>query len=1048
MSLTVYKSSAGSGKTFTLVKEYLKIALKNANASGLKSILALTFTNKAALEMRDRIIKYLNELTDDKLHSKSDMYRILLADKYLNLSEEELISRSNKLLHQLLHQYSSFSVSTIDRFSHSVIRTFSNELGLSQNFEVTLEIKEILLDAIENLIGRAGKEKELTDFLIRFSLDRIENDKSWKIEDEIFNSSQFILNEDAEEYLKPLSELSLTELSAIQKKLLKSVAKFENSLIEDSENALKLISDSGLEIKDFYFGATGGLPSYFKKLIRLDFKKLEGARVLKTIDEDVWYTSKTMPDVAAKIDSIKDELVSYYAKTKKLIQNDFPIYVIETGVLSNFYATSLINEVYREFKRLKVERNVLPVSDFNKLISSIVSEQEAPYIYERIGNHFNNFLIDEFQDTSRLQWQNLVPLIENSLATGNSNLVVGDGKQAIYRWRGGEVEQFVKFPYIRGMENSKILSERIENIRLSVKEFKLGTNYRSKKNIVEFNNRLFSNIVEGKEDIIKSIYKEINQKCLPQNEGGYVEVKVKDEKDENGESFDEFNLRQTIIAIEAAIKQGYNYGDIAILTRKNPSLLYLADELSSQGIPIVSPEVLLVNKSPKVRLLNTYLKLLLNPNDRHEQLRFLFLLKRVHEIDVDPFPLAQSIMKDTTKENFILIVGSLGFEISLEQSLTTDAYEIMEQGIVELKMNARPDDYLLAYLNVAHEYFLKNGVSLSGFLRYFEENNHKFNLALPESINAVKLLTIHKAKGLEFPVVIFPFANYKYNFQRTMWVSFKGEIEGLPSFKINKNRDLALTSFSNQMEMEDTNAMLDELNIFYVVCTRAVDQLHIITSKNGRNKNFSALFLPTLEKMDSWKGELSFSYGKKQYPKKEDNESDKILETQLSSMHSYPELKRFNYLFPEKNETQEKEINARRFGEWLHYSMANIISLKDLDSAIKRTVTKFQIKQETSDLLLSTISGMLQNPKIASFFDADEVKTEVEFINDKGKIIRPDRVVVLNGQRIVIDYKTGKELEEHKIQILEYRDVISQVYKEPVLARLIYTENAKLVEVL
>ena len=234
----------------------------------------------------------------------------------------------------------------------------------------------------------------------------------------------------------------------------------------------------------------------------------------------------------------------------------------------------------------------------------------------------------------------------------------------------------------------------------------------------------------------------------PALEGG------KDEKDENGESFDEFNLRETIIAIESAIKQGYNYGDIAILTRKNPSLLYLADELSSQGIPIVSSEVLLVNKSPKVRLLNTYLKLLLNPNDRHEQLRFLFLLKRILEIDVDPFPLAQSIMKDTTKENFILIVGSLGFEISLDQSLYTDAYEIMEQGIVELKMNARADDYLLAYLNVAHEYFLKNGVSLSGFLRYFEENNHKFNLALPEGINAVKLLTIHKAKGLEFPVVI------------------------------------------------------------------------------------------------------------------------------------------------------------------------------------------------------------------------------------------------------------------------------------------------------
>ncbi|MBD79944.1 MAG: hypothetical protein CL840_13610 [Crocinitomicaceae bacterium] len=1044
MGLTVYKSSAGSGKTFTLVKEYLKIALKQARGSGIKSILALTFTNKAALEMRKRIVKYLYELCDENLRQESNMYELLLHDKELGYDHTELIDRAKQLLHQLLHQYSLFSVSTIDRFSHGIIRTFSNELGLTNDFEIDLEVEELLRDAIENLIGRAGHDSELTDFLTRFSLDRIENDQSWRIEDEIFNSSRFIAYENADEYLEPLSKLSLTELSQIQKQLRKKVRHFEKTLLELGQQGLDLISANNLQVKDFYFGSTGGLPSYFSKLNKVSYSKLEGARLLKTVEEDVWYTDKAEDSIKTKIDSIKDQLLNIYTQTKGVFETDYPGYVLEKAVLKNFYATALINEVYREFERLKVERNILPISDFNKLIGDIVNDQEAPFIYERIGNHYTNFLIDEFQDTSRLQWKNLMPLAENSLATNQNNLVVGDGKQAIYRWRGGEVEQFVKLPFVRGAADNEILQQRISFIKEFVQEQFLTVNYRSKRNIVQFNNRLFSTIASEKGELIQFIYKGIEQEFLSNNTGGYVEVRVKDESIKDDETFDEFNLKETIQAIYGAREQGYNFGDIAILCRRNPSLIYLADKLAEEGIPIVSSEALLIDKSPGVRLLNTYLKLILDPNDKHEQLRFLFLLKRVRGIDGDPFPLAQSVMKNPSRENLELITSSLGYSISFN-FLGNDAYELIEQGIVQLKMNSKSDEYLLAYLNIAHEYFQKNTVSLSGFLVHFEENRRKFSLDLPDGIDAVKLLTIHKAKGLEFPVVIFPFANYMYGFRQSMWLKLDGDIEGLPSFLVNKNKEINSTRFADQAREEDEHVMLDELNILYVVCTRAIDQLHIFTSSGGR-KNFSRLFLPTLRNMEGWTTDDTFKLGNKEAVIKKTNSKGLRQENNLPGMFSFPELGRFNYLYPQ-NEGALNGESPGILGDCVRYTLANIIGIKDIESAIERSVFKFQLDSTTSELLSGKINELISNPTIRSFFEAEDAKTEVEFIGANGTVIRPDRLVTLNGQRIVIEYETGEPSEDHKARLQDYHAIISSVYNEPINAYLVYAENIELIQV-
>lgn len=1043
MSLKVYKSSAGSGKTFTLVKEFLKLAIQNANSGGVKPIIALTFTNKAANEMKERIISSLVEFTTPEKRAENDMFKLLLNDVEIGLNEDELVRRSGFLLHQILHDYSSLSVSTLDKFSHQIIRTFAFDLGLSQSFDIELDEETLLREAIEGLIDKSEKDLDLRKFLIQFSISRIEADRTWRIEDELFEFSRFLLKEDSEDYLAPLSNFSLPDFIEKRNNLKKAVEGFEKELDSKAQEGFDIIEKAGLNSGDFFAGNQGGIPSYFKKIANRKYIFPLGKNLEKTLNQDQWYGGKAGADKRSRIDAIKDDLLACFNSINNKIESDIGTYVLQKSILKNLYATALINEVNQEFKLLKEQKNVLPISDFNKIIGEIVSNQEAPFIYERLGNHYRHFLIDEFQDTSQLQWQNLIPLIENSLAFAKNNLIVGDGKQAIYRWRGGEVMQFAKMPYLKGAENNPLLKNRLQFLGQFIQEEVLGTNYRSKQIVIKFNNQLFRNIANSQNELVNSIYKETEQQFLEKNTGGFVEVKIHDGKTSDL-NFDEYNFSETIKAIEQSRELNYNWKDIAILCRSNRHLIALADELTQKGFPVISSEALLLKNSSKVRLMHTFFKLLLHPEDKHEQLRLVFLLKRVHGLNHDFFTIAKSIAENPSLANFSLLTAQLGFELNLNANSAKDIYEQFELALVQLKIDTSSDEYLLAMLNELHNFVQKNVASLYGFVEHFETKMEKLSLDLPEGMDAIKMLTIHKSKGLEFPVVIYPFADSKEKANDRLWLQMNGEIEGFKSFLINTNKDLAKTPYYHQIEEEKSLKFLDELNVFYVACTRAVNHLYIFSS-NSRYYDFHRTLIPALEQMEAKQpDEFTYQFGEPMVNDVKSKESN-LKQLVLESMYSFPEKDRFNYT--QLADSFIDYDDPREYGILIHSILANIQNSSNFEDVVKQQCLKLGLEPQLEKRVVDEISGLLNNVEIAALFNGDEIYNEADFIDENKNLLRPDRVVLNKNSAVVIDYKTGEEEEKHFVQVQDYIKVVEQVFKVPTTGGLLYTDSKKWIEV-
>nr|NQU94195.1 UvrD-helicase domain-containing protein [Bacteroidota bacterium] len=442
MSFTVYKSSAGSGKTFTLVKEYLKITLNQPNK--FRNILAITFTNKAANEMKERIITNLKDISSATPDQNSPAIKFLLPElvKETGLSPETITLRANKVLELILHNYADFSICTIDSFVHRIIRTFAHDLNLPINFEVELDTNILIEQTIDFLISEAGKNEKLTKALIKFTETKAEDEKSWHIEKDLKDFAETLMKEDGQIYLEKLRQLNLQDFFNIIKKVNEFIKSTEQTLVKQAQNATSIIKGTNLPNTAFYRGRNG-IAKYFEYIADYRFDKLSpNSFVETTINENKWHGSKTDKDDKIIIDGIKDNLIEIYNNIQDILAENYDEYNLFLMLKRKLYPMAVLSEIEKVLVKIKSENNIVHISEFNKRIADIVLNEPVPFIYERLGERYNHFLLDEFQDTSVLQWQNLLPLLDNSLAEGNFNMIVGDGKQAIYRWRSGEVEQF------------------------------------------------------------------------------------------------------------------------------------------------------------------------------------------------------------------------------------------------------------------------------------------------------------------------------------------------------------------------------------------------------------------------------------------------------------------------------------------------------------------------------------------------------------------------------------------------------------------------------
>ena len=602
----VYNASAGSGKTFTLVKEYLKVLLNSEDIFSFQKILAITFTNKAAGEMKERVLSSLEDFAAGK---ENDLFNIII--KEIDADKPIIQQRSKKILEAILQNYAAFSITTIDSFTHKIIKSFAYDLGLPQNFEVEMDAVSLLNQAVDVLISKIGSDKKLTKLLIDYSLDKTDDDKSWDISRDLNEFAKVLLNEDDIKHFRALANKKLEDFTNLKTKLYSHQKELKEAIKNVGAAFLDLIENHGIAHKDF-MRAT--IPKFFldlsAKSVNIDFLK-RSETIEKAIENHQYYSKTTTTAVASLIENIVPEIINLYAQSKDLYSQ----FLMNKLALKNIIPLAVLNNINIELELIKEENNIRLNAEFNQLISDNIKEQPAPFIYERIGQRFQHYFIDEMQDTSELQWQNLIPLIDNALAQENSNLLlVGDGKQAIYRWRGGKAEQFIE------------LGSPLKNPFHVKKEIKsLETNFRSYSEVINFNNSFFqhtANFIQN--DSYKNLFIEGNKQFENSKKGGFVSLTFLEKEEDK--DLEKLKYPKKVLEKINKVKDSFSLNEICVLTRTKKDGVAVANYLSENGVDIISSETLLIQNSPKVCFIIDVLKVLQNANDEETRFEVLYFL--------------------------------------------------------------------------------------------------------------------------------------------------------------------------------------------------------------------------------------------------------------------------------------------------------------------------------------------------------------------------------------------------------------------------------------
>tara|TARA_R100001369_G_scaffold8893_3_gene21380 strand:- start:41463 stop:44591 length:3129 start_codon:yes stop_codon:yes gene_type:complete len=1035
----IYNASAGSGKTFTLAKSYLKILIQSDNYYQFKSILALTFTNKAVREMKERIIAMLRLFSSKESLSNPHPMFTAICDE-LSISKEKLHNKSKHLLKHIIHNYGAFDISTIDGFTHRVIRTFAHDLKLPVNFEVELDQERLLSEAVDSLIAKAGTDKELTKILVDFAIEKADDDKSWDISYDFNKISKLLVNENDIAAIKTLDNKTLDDFQKLKTELSKEIDQLEKNIINIATYALTLIDESGLQFDDFN---RKSLPKHFEslKLKKIDLN-FNSAWQKDLIEGNTLYPKRVTETIAATIESIQSNLAEAFKETKT---SAFDL-KLKKGFYKNITPLSVLNAIQKEVNTIKEEQNKMLISEFNSIISNEIKDQPTPFIYERLGEKFKHYFIDEFQDTSKMQWENLVPLLDNALSSANgSAMLVGDAKQAIYRWRGGEAEQFIE-----------LYNKTKKPFQVEAKVLTLDTNYRSAEAVIEFNNSFFEFLSQHhfSNSAYSELYKNASQN-LHNISKGYVSLNFLDIQREDDST--ELYAKQTLDTIKLCQTNGYNLDEICIIVRKRKEGVAIAKYLSEHGITITSSETLLLKNSDKVIFLNSFLKLLLQPTNSGLKVNVLSFLAEQYKIEDKHLFFSIHIKKSIN--DIFESLRSLNIYTNKEKLLQLPLYELIEELIRVFKLNNTSDAYLQFYLDFVLEFSQKQNIDLSAFIRYFEKKEDSLSVVSPDDMNAVRIMTIHKSKGLEFPVVIFPFADlniYRELDPKVWFPTDKDNYNNFETLLLNYNKDLEHFGDEGKhiYDTHQSQLELDNINLLYVALTRAVEQLYIISKKDisskgeVSDKTYSGMLISYLQNTSVWSDNLLvYSFG-------ESNKKDKPLKNKslepikLISVpkedHDLSIITKSGLLW----DTQQEKAIER--GNLVHLILSKIKSVQDVDFAFDDLLMTGDISNETIGDLRSVVLNVLEHPKLNLYFqDNFKIYNERDIITSSGQLLRPDRLNInSNNEAILIDYKTGKKKSYHQSQLNDYTTVLNEMNYTVIKKILVYiNESIDVIEV-
>jgi len=1029
----VNRSSAGSGKTYTLSLNFIALALIGASKFSVyyyRSILAITFTNKAAAEMKERVLEYLEVLSEGK--NEDGVLTWLKSNT--PLSEIEIIKYARDVKSSIIHNYADLRISTIDKFTYNIVRTFSSDLGLSHNFELEMDNNKIIQPVVSSLLAKMSKKGgALSEALVNFALQKAEDGKSTNIETDLEDFSRNLFNEDAIPFISSNS-ISVSDCMKVKDNLLKQRKK----IISDIQSHSDLISKYFVTFsftKDHFI--RGSFFNHFTKNLSDESKWNPTSSVIRNIEEDVWYAKKKPDNIKDLVDLHKSKLISFYEDLMKLISE----YNTVNSLFTNIYSIAVLNKLMEEVNLYKKEQNIEQISVFNKKINDVIVKQPSNFIYERIGERYNHFLIDEFQDTSLLQWQNLMPLITDVVDTG-SCFIVGDGKQSIYRWRGGEVEQFIKIPKIFKGDN---LPEKIAwEQKLSqhyIEDEGENNNYRSRKNIIDFNNKFF-NLLKGQLDPdLQKIYTDCAQNMDVAKAGGYVHLElVNDEVD----GFKENVINKMIAEIKKLTSENkFEYKDITILCNSRKRVSLVAERFAQNGINVVSNEGLLINSSEKVRFITSVMSFLLDKNDNLSKVSILNYLQNTNPIKENIHCLNLEIKRSS---DFSVILNKYQIYIDKNKLLRLPLYEVVEN--LNKIFNIEEDVYTSFFLDVILSFSEKNGSNLSHFMEWWEDKKDKESIVIPEGTNAVQVMTIHKSKGLAFNVVMIPFnweGGKKYS---EIWVNSSSQTNSmLNSSLIRTNKKLENSDFEKEYKKENELSFMDSLNKLYVAMTRPVERLYVYTKEYP--KNISDSFL-TSGKLNSF----FYLYGLSEvfvdgdsyedHIKKKENKlqifncniQDKIDWQKVVS------LKRSS----EKSWVMDENDSKKDWGKLLHLVLSKTKSANKINEVCNQLYLEGLCSKEKMLELEVKVKELFSHPDLKVFFDDKwTVKNEKEILTPSGESYIPDRILFSENKTWVVDYKTGAPDSSHNNQIINYANVLQQMGYNNIEKYLIYTNDDKLV---
>jgi ATP-dependent exoDNAse (exonuclease V) beta subunit len=1039
----IYNASAGSGKTFTLVKEYISRILTSKNEAYYQQLLAITFTNKAVAEMKKRILENLVSFTSTEVTRNPPEMLVQIAET-IELSFEEIRLQSVKIVKHLLHHYASFSVETIDSFNHRLIRTFARDLRLTENFEVSLDTPILLADAVDRLIHKAGDDPKITKVLLDYALAKTDDDKSWDISKDIVSASSILFQENESIHVAKLKKKTLDDFDSFKKQLQNRKKEVSEKIHKIAVDTLQLIDENGLEHTDF---TRSSFPNYLLKLKNGDFSITFINVWHSNFGEKPLYTGATLkktPDIAQTIDELASTFVKNFYATKALI---FEFRLFES-ILKSINPLSVINLVQQEIEVIKKEKNILPISEFNALINNEIKNQPVPFIYERLGEKYRHFFIDEFQDTSQLQWENLTPLILNAISQFDANetqgslLLAGDAKQSIYRWRGGLPEQFMN---LCGDDNPFQSSQK--------EVLNLDTNYRSRKEIIDFNNQFFSFIsTYFGDEVHRRLYKIGNRQQFNSKEGGFIrltfiEKAIKKEKSETYAAC----ILETIKELKT---KGFEENDICILTRNRKDGIAIGSYLMANEVSVISSETLLLQSSMLVQCLLDTLKLSMYPQDEEAKVNLLDFLHDYRSLTIDKHSFFSSFLK-TTLEEFEERLTEYNITLDFKLLQSYALYECFEYLIRQFRLFEHADAYLFSFMDFVFEFEQSPLANKTSFFEYWERKKDKTSIPANEGTKAIQLMTIHKAKGLEFPVVLFPFADLNVYDARldSIWYPLGPELSfNFEEAHIKYKQELSdYSDVGATMYKEHQNKLeLDNLNLLYVTLTRAAEELYIFAEKpsapqNNIPSNYNQFFGEFLKSQGKWNETKSiYEFGN---PIQPHIRKDKESIVQATPLYTAISPNDHNLKIVASNTVISETQKAISEGNLLHDIMAQVYTKKDVASVFDSVRERAIIRSEEIQFLNSKVLSIVEHPLLAAYFkETCNVLNEREIITASGLLLRPDRLNFNENDSVtIIDYKTGEPNYQHEDQINSYASALKEMGKHISETLLVYINEEEIV---